>query len=252
MENFEDLLEDYLDQDMINEKKNIEEENIEYINTQKSINREFVRTIPIKDFVYYYLGTKHDCTNLKHKGLKSFGNPYVVGVSNDFALKNPDCVIRNEIIVVVDSYGCPGAYINPELLKKLETMEEQKQLLTLFNKIKIHDFSCLQEYFNEFISINRTILSLEKTYVDTCDLLNTIEKKYVINRIRNYAKKLKQKEFEFKQKNQELVEQINFDFEFIKEIKENIDENFETVDMRLKNRQKDYVQTSNKKISRRD
>lgn len=252
MEKFENLLEKYLDPVEIDAKKSIDEVyDVGELETQnKKTDNKFVRTVTMKDFVTYYLGTEHDCTNLKHKGLKSFGNPYVVGVSNDFASKNPDCIIRNEIIVVVDDYGSPGAYINPEMLRNLKTMEEQKQLLRLFSKIKIHDLSCLSEYFNEFMAIKQTILGLEKTYADTCDLLSYAEKRHIIREIRRHAKNLEKKEFEFNSKKQ-IIQQMNFEYEFIPEFKEILEET-ETIDVDLKNRQKTYVQTSNNRITRRD
>lgn len=260
MEKFEDLLEQYLDEEQIKEKIELDELSNDEITVEKENKKtgnNFVRTITMKEFVTYYLGTEHDCKNLKHKGLKSFKNPYIVGVSNDFAIKNPDCVIRNEILVVVDDYGNKGSYINPNMLKDLTTMEQRKQTLELFDKIKIHDLSCVSQYFNEFMELKESISELEKSYMDTCDLLNCLQKKNVLSQIRKYVKQLKQKQIEFANTQQDVIEKIYSEFEFISEYEEDFeDELDDTIDLEdeldFGNRQKGYFQTSNNRMVRRD
>lgn len=59
-------------------------------------------SISIGQFVCQYLDIKADCRNLKHQGLKSFGSPLVVGVSNKYADKNPDLVKKGILIIVLD------------------------------------------------------------------------------------------------------------------------------------------------------
>ena len=249
MENFEEMLENYLDENEINEKKKNDE--LEIIEEKEAENKKsdnnYVRTITMREFVNYYLGTEHDCKNLKHKGLKSFKNPYVVGVSNDFAAKNPDCIIRNEILVVVDDYGNPGSYINPNILKDLTTMEQRKYAMELFRKIRIYDLGCISAYYNEFIELKNSISELEKTYIDTCDLLNCLQKKHIIKQIRRYVKQLEQKHIDFVSTQQEMMEQMYLEFELVPEFEEieydSVDELIDLEDeIDFGNRQRGYVQ----------
>ena len=152
MENFEEMLEKYLDEKIIGDKIQIDENEFEEENLikKKNTSTNFLNTISISDFVKYYLGTEHECKDLKHKGLKSFNNPYVVGISNEFAIKNPDCIRRQEILVVIDSYGNPGTYINPVLLKNLENMEECKNILKILNSIRIVNLEEIVLLYNEY------------------------------------------------------------------------------------------------------
>lgn len=198
MGEFELILDAYLDEKEIQEKFN--QDNYEIANNKKSCkhrNSNFLKTISISEFVSDYLGTEHDCAELKHQGLKSFKNPYVVGVSNNFAIKNPDCVMRNEILVVIDAYGNPGTYINPNLLKNIQTMEEYKYLLSLLNKIKLHSF----ENVHNLAYLHKTILlridELEKHYLNSCDLLKTLSKENLLKEMRRYAKRIKETQQEW-------------------------------------------------------
>lgn len=189
MENFEELLSDYLDEEEINKKlEQDSKEESEVKRQTKKTSNNFVKTISIKDFVNIYLGVNHSCENLKHQGLKSFKNPYIVGVSNDFASKNPDCVKRNEILVVIDSYGNPGSYINPELLFKIETMEQCKYTLDLLEKIKLNSFENIIVLFKKYQETLFKINELEQTYNSSCDLLTLLQKRSILKQIKKYVK----------------------------------------------------------------
>lgn len=207
MENFEEMLESYLDESIINEKINldtdIQEENIV---SKKTTTNNFLNTITISDFVKYYLGTEHDCKNLKHKGLKSFNNPYVVGISNEFAVKNPDCIRRQEILVVIDDYGNPGTYINPTLLKNLENMEGYKNILHILNSIRVDNLAEVDKLYNEYMKTINKIGELEKQYIDGCDLLNQLQKTSLLRQIRSYTKQASKKLIEFTNKQSEILE----------------------------------------------
>lgn len=210
MEKFEEMLEQYLDDDIIKEKLQLDkDEPIETISNKKKVNGNYFSTIDISDFVTYYLGTNHDCKDLKHKGLKSFDNPYVIGVSNDFALKNPDCVRRKEILVVIDSYGNPGAYINPLLLKQLEDMESYKTILNLLQNIRTHDIAEAKTLYEEYEKIIATKIELlERQYIDGCDLLNHLQKNSILKEIRDYVKQAILKGNEFIDKHNEVLSNL--------------------------------------------
>lgn len=206
MEKFEEMLEQYLDDDIIKEKLELDkDEPIENSNNKKKVSGNYFSTLDISDFVTYYLGTNHDCKDLKHKGLKSFDNPYVIGVSNDFAVKNPDCVRRKEILVVIDSYGNPGAYINPLLLKQLEDMESYKTILNLLQNIRIHDFAEAKALYEKYEKIITKIELLEKKYIDGCDLLNHLQKNSILKEIRDYVKQAVLKGNEFVNKQNDVL-----------------------------------------------
>lgn len=206
MEKFEEMLEQHLDEDIIREKKELDKtEPIESSTNKKKVNGNYFSTINISDFVTYYLGTNHDCKDLKHRGLKSFNNPYVIGVSNDFAVKNPDCVRRKEILVVIDSYGNLGAYINPLLLKQLEDMETYKTVLNLLQNIRTHNFTEAKMLYEEYEKIVIKIDLLERKYLDGCDLLNQLQKNYILKEIRNYVKQAALKRNDFVNKQNEVL-----------------------------------------------
>ncbi len=207
MENFEEMLEHYLDEKSIKEKINLDttvEEDA--ASNKKSTSNNFLNTITISDFVKYYLGTDHDCKDLKHKGLKSFNNPYVVGISNEFAVKNPDCIRRQEILVVIDSYGNPGTYINPNLLKNLENMEEYKSVLRILSSIRVESLAEIALLYSEYMKINNKIEELEQQYIDGCDLLNQLQKCSLLKEIRKYAREATKKGIEFANKQSEILE----------------------------------------------
>lgn len=226
MEDFKELLEKYLDEEEIAKKreeiaKKREEDSSEEleIKNNKTINN-FLITISIKDFVNYYLGTEHDCKNLKHRGLKSFNNPYVIGISNDFAAKNPDHVRRNEILVVIDDYGNPGTYINPNLLRKIKTMEECKHLLKLLQKVRIYNLEKINELYTEYMNIQNKILDLEKIYVDGCDLLYVLNKNNILRKIKKYVRESYEKRSEFNEQTEDIEKLLNNENSLITNLEE--------------------------------
>ncbi len=219
MEDFKELLEKYLDEEEIAKKREEDSSEELEIKNNKTINN-FLITISIKDFVNYYLGTEHDCKNLKHRGLKSFNNPYVIGISNDFAAKNPDHVRRNEILVVIDDYGNPGTYINPNLLRKIKTMEECKHLLKLLQKVRIYNLEKINELYTEYMNIQNKILDLEKIYVDGCDLLYVLNKNNILRKIKKYVRESYEKRSEFNEQTEDIEKLLNNENSLITNLEE--------------------------------
>lgn len=147
-------------------------------------------TISMNEFVTRYLGTKHNCANLRHIGLKSFNNPYVVGVSNDFALSNIDYVKRRELLVVLDCNGNPGTYLNPLNLKKLVDLENIKGTLKLLEKIRLHELKKILPLYQQYQKLLSEYLILDKWCSNYYELLELSEKKYVLKKIRKEVKKI--------------------------------------------------------------
>lgn len=145
--------------------------------------------ISIKDFVNYYLGVDHNCSNLRHQGLKSFDNPYVVGVSNDFALKYPEYVARQELLIVIDSHRNPGTYINPENIQKLVELEKCKVELKLLENITCHNFRNINDLYSIWMELTNKINYLESMYGRIYELLFLLEKGRLLRDIRRYAKR---------------------------------------------------------------
>lgn len=260
MENFENLLDKYIDENQIKEKIKLdikkEQEEVK-IMKDKKVSDKFLRTISINEFVNYYLGSKHNCQNLKHKGLKSFENPYVVGISNEFAIKNPDCITRNEIVVVIDAYGNPGTYINPELLKNIQNMEEYKRILNIWKNVHIHDFEDIQTLYSEFSKIMSKINALEEQYINSCDLLNLLQKKSILREIKKYVVQAEKTQIEFIKTQKEMIESISFESKFLEEL-ENISEidsstdEYENICDNKLNRQKKFIQKNKRNIIRKE
>lgn len=236
MESFEELLEQYMDDVQIENKisSDIDIVDHEEKSSKKRIGDNFLRTISISEFVRNYLGTEHDCSNLKHRGLKSFKNPYVVGIPNEFAIKNPDCIIRNEIIVVIDSYGNPGTYINPELLRDIQNMEEAKIVLDILSSVSVYDLKDVKILYEEFMMIIDTINALEQQYISGCDLLNQLQKKSILREIRKYAKETQIKKREISKTQKDIVDNINFRNKLLKKIEKIVNPKKEMVPI-LKN-----------------
>jgi len=145
--------------------------------------------ITIKEFVNYYLGVNHSCKNLRHQGLKSFNNPYVVGVSNDFALKYPEYVSRQELLIVIDSNRNPGTYINPENIEKLVELEICKRELKLLENVSCHSFTNINDLYSVWMELTHKINYLESMYGRIYELLFMAEKERLLRDIRKYAKR---------------------------------------------------------------
>ena len=150
--------------------------------------KKYIDGISIREFVNYYLETNHDCRNLRHQGLKSFNNPYVVGVSNDYALKYPDSIMKNELIVVIDDYGNPGTYLNPKNIKKLIELETNKEKLRLLSNISCHNFEEAAFLYKLWKIIADEVKCLESLYSYNYVLFDLMNKSKVVRQIKNYAK----------------------------------------------------------------
>lgn len=230
MEKFEDLLDMYLDEQEISKKIQLDDEEADCEKKYSKYKHQFQNTITICEFVSEYLETEHDCNNLKHIGLKSFKNPYVIGASNDFAIKNMEYVLRNEILIVVDSANNPAAYVNPLILKHIETMEQLKYTMNILEKIRIHNLSNIKSLYDQFININNRMKIVNKDYLIGNEILRKLNKKYVLNEIKEYVSMLNINIELIEETKNDIETTLNYEYSIVDKIENIVDDE---VDIRI-------------------
>lgn len=131
-ENFEELVEQYISDEEINAKIELEDEDevVEQSNHRSSFNDEDV--ISIGSFITDYLGlnpTNVSCKrglDISHASLKQLGYKSVIGVSNEFAEYNLNYVKNHILLVVKDYKGNFATYLNPKyLVEYIESTEKE-------------------------------------------------------------------------------------------------------------------------------
>lgn len=157
-ENFEKLLEQYMDEKEIEKKKRLED--LEY--ETQTISSDFHNdlsylnkyTITISEFIRDYLEMDvcdiKTC-NLSHKNFKDLtrDNPLVIGIYNGYV--DIDEVVKGDYILVIDCFGNIGSYLNPKYLRDLTRLEIIKKQLNIMSKIRIRILSDLDELYNKFL-----------------------------------------------------------------------------------------------------
>ncbi len=222
MENFAEMLEEYLDEEEINYKKKLDDIKEKQKNNVSKFKHNFENTISIHEFVNEYLEVKHNCENLKHIGLKSFKSPYIIGVSNDFAIKNKEFVLKNEILIVVDAYNNPAAYINPILLRQITTMEELKHTMSILEKIRLNDLATIKTLYDKFDLINKQINQLKTFYLEGNELLKMLNKKNILIEIKKYVKEMSENKDEINVIQTEIENTVNLECSLIDKIDDNL------------------------------
>lgn len=251
MNEFEELLEQYLDETEIEKKKKIDDYEQQTEFKCSKYKHQFNCTITIREFVNEYLDNDHDCNNLRHIGLKSFDSPYVIGVSNDFACKNMEYVLRNEILIVVDSHNDPAAYINPILLKQIETMEQLKYTLTILEKIRIHSLDNIKQLYEEFDKTNKRMMLVNREYLEGNELLRKLNKNHVLAQIKKYINETTNVNISFEENVKEIEETLITEYQLIEKI-ENVIDDIECNDeiTHRVNRQRKVISRSKRKVLR--
>ena len=168
-ENFYELYEQYLDEVAIQEKlKNDFKEEDNTIEDNKKYNNKSPFTaedaISINEFVNNFLNIPTNANKLLHCGLKDLQSPYVVGVSNDFANKNPELVKNGYLILVIDYHNNRGTYMNPFYLKSLVTKSQAETDFNWISKQRINDFKELDEYYKKYSEAKTRVENNEKFY----------------------------------------------------------------------------------------
>lgn len=217
-EDFEMMLEDYMDEDIIDEI--IKQDELEEDRQQKKGGRPtetkfpMAITISINDYVTCYLGLqsipaieevehhvyrrgkkiklqstqKVNHTTLWHHGLKDIGSPLVFGVANDYANKNPDKVYGGELLLVIDAKGNRGTYVNPVFLRQLIESEDIEQELKKLRRTGIHQLDELEEYIRTCAQLQ---LKYESTKVQTEKTLEVLHETHKMHKYKQLKKELK-------------------------------------------------------------
>ena len=222
-ENFEDLLEQYLDEEEIQNKIKQEEKEIrENKNKFKKLNIPGEYTITIEEFLRDYLkmDTNHIKTNnLTHKGLKDLtqNNPLVIGIYNDYL--DLDEIIKRDYLVVTDCYGNIGSYLNPNYLRDLTKKELIEKELKILEKVRIITLENLEEHYNKFMEASEEYKYLEVRCKNFYEMLTNVRKGKTIDKIEQYVEHfgtdlIEEKELEVKKNSltKHVLEEKNIKF----------------------------------------
>ena len=146
-------------------------------------------TMKIEDFVVNYLndGVLIKCRRLTHKDLKNFNNPYVMAVSYEFASSNKELVLTNKIILVIDSHGHVAPYINPNELKRIQSLPAIDEQIAKLKKNRIYQLTKLVNLWSEM----QLLLYEKKQIEETINLLQEINKNSKVEELggKKYVKK---------------------------------------------------------------
>lgn len=140
-------------------------------------------SISIGQFVSQYLEIDADCSNLRHMGLRSFNSPLVVGVSNDYANKNPELVKKGFLIIVLDCKRHKGTYINPIKLKELMDRDIVLDELKEIENIRINNLQDIQKYYQKYTIALQRLRELENFY----QLLESFNKTDAVEKIKKQS-----------------------------------------------------------------
>ena len=181
-EKFCDLLEQYLNEQEIAEKKELDKEDDNqdsFVNSDSPFTMD--DTITINDYVNNFLMIKSDASNLMHCGLKDLNCPYVVGVSNDFANKNPKLVKQGFLLLVTDCKRRRGTYINPVYLNKILEKSDIEREFELFSKQRIHDLERIVSFYSEYIVL-KEMVETNQAFYNLLEEQNKLKKLKAIQR----------------------------------------------------------------------
>lgn len=193
MENFEELLNEYLDVEEIKEKikqDEIEDLNDNIDNKNSDIKKLYDYSITIPEFINNYLKeTPIETTldNLTHKQFKDLtkNNPLVVGIFNGDV--DIDEVIKQDYIVVRDCFNNLGSYLNPEKLRdftRLDIIEKQYEELMeirrLWCKHVIEHYLKYTNAYQEYMYLSHKCEVYE-------EMLAKVKKNGKVKELKNYV-----------------------------------------------------------------
>lgn len=197
-ENFEALLEMYMNEEEINEKIKSdneeikeEEQNIEKVSESKKDIRKYKEyAISMEEFLSKYLKMnthKLRTAPLSHKDLKylTIGNPLVVGIYNGYV--DIDEIIKNDYLLVYDCNGDIGSYLNPDKLRDLTKLEFVSKQYEIVRKSRIRALEDLDEFYKKYCSIKDELDYLTLKCSGYEEMLTKAQKNGSVGKIKKYV-----------------------------------------------------------------
>ena len=197
-ENFEALLEMYMNEEEINEKIKSdneeikeEEQNIEKVSESKKDIRKYKEyAISMEEFLSKYLkmnAGKLCSTTLSHKALKylTVGNPLVVGIYNRYV--DIDEIKRKDYLLVYDCNGDIGSYLNPDKLRDLTKLEIVSKQYEIVKKSSVNILEDLDELYQKYCSIREELDYLTLKCSGYEEMLTKAQKNGSVGKIKKYV-----------------------------------------------------------------
>ena len=197
-ENFEALLEMYMNEEEINEKIKSdneeikeEEQNSEKVSESKKDIRKYKEyAISMEEFLSKYLkmhASKLCSTTLSHKDLKylTVGNPLVVGIYNRYV--DIDEIKRKDYLLVYDCNGDIGSYLNPDKLRDLTKLEIVSKQYEIVRKSRIRALEDLDEFYKKYCSIKDELDYLTLKCTGYNEMLTKARKNGSVGKIKKYV-----------------------------------------------------------------
>lgn len=197
-ENFEALLEMYMNEEEINEKIKSdneeikeEEQNIEKVSESKKDIRKYKEyAISMEEFLSKYLkmhAGKLCSTTLLHKDLKylTVGNPLVVGIYNRYV--DIDEIKRKDYLLVYDCNGDIGSYLNPDKLRDLTKLEIVSKQYEIVKKSSVNILEDLDELYQKYCSIREELDYLTLKCSGYEEMLTKAQKNGSVGKIKKYV-----------------------------------------------------------------
>ncbi|MDD3341762.1 MAG: hypothetical protein PHN72_06215 [Bacilli bacterium] len=165
---FEEMLPLYLDVEEMEVKKEMDWKSSASASQKEKIQSPFNTkdSISIQEFVNDYLQISGSCETLYHSGLKSLDCKYVIGVDNNYANKNPGLVYNGYLLLVIDSRGKRGTYLNPRDLKFFQDNQNIEEKAKQQEKTRLNDLREVKSFWTGYMTLC--------TIMEQCNEISTL------------------------------------------------------------------------------
>lgn len=193
-ENFEALLDMYIDEEEIEKKiemDNLETEKEEKKQDSKKDIRKFKEyAISMEEFLNKYLkiNISEPCAKiLTHRDLKylTIDNPLVVGIYNGYV--DIDEIIKKDYLIVYDHFGDIGSYLNPDKLRDLTKLKFVSNEYNIVKKSRVNLLKDLNELYQTYCSIKEEYDYLTLKCAGYEEMLTKAEKNGSVGKIKKYV-----------------------------------------------------------------